>query len=192
MENVDTRERERESYTLRNKEKNSKLILILVAVVVSLLFVIPTTVKAYEDTFTTTDGIVVSKKIAGYTKGDIHFDISNIELDSEKSYNWAIIKSSDSKNIENWEGLNDFTASKKVATIDLLTAKSKHLALLKSTDEAYLYIKCTDDDKMIVNALKLDLSLPISYAFKLSKYKALDSYTVSKSGDYYDSSTYRY
>ena len=161
---------------------------------VSLLFVIPTTVKAYEDTFTTTDGVVVKKIIEGYTQGNIHFDISNIGLDDEKSYKWAIIKSSNSENIKEWTGLNDVTASKKVATIDLTISNSKHLDLLRSTDEAYLYIKCTEDDKMIVDALKLDLSLPIVYAFKLSKDTGWSrcQYNVSYNGSSYaTTSTYK-
>ena len=172
MENVDTlereRERERESYTLRNKEKNSKLILILVAFIVSLLFVIPTTVKAYEDTFTTTDGIVVKKVVSG-TNGDIELAISNIELDSEGSYKWYIGKTSKVEETTYSSNLGDYTESTKTALISLTTSEKEILSILRATNTAFLWIKDENTENYVINGLKLDLTLPPLKAFTVTK-----------------------
>lgn len=147
--------------------KSLTKVLLTMFFIALLLCIIPNVVSAYEDTFTTEDGIVVKKNIDGYQQGNVHFDITNIELNEEKNYKWGFSKSSNIESVEKWYGLNDVTASQKVASIDMLTSDSTMFKFLRENDSMYLYIKDAEDE-LVVNGLKVDLSLPISYAFKLS------------------------
>ena len=135
---------------------------------VSLLFVIPTTVKAYEDTFTTTDGIVVKKVVSG-TNGDIELAISNIELDSEGSYKWYIGKNSKVEETTYSSNLGDYTESTKTALISLTTSEKEILSILRATNTAFLWIKDENTENYVINGLKLDLTLPPLKAFTVTK-----------------------
>lgn len=144
--------------------------LIMSLLVGIILFMIPTMVKA-TDTFTTADGIQVKKVVTGFSNGSIELKVSNIELSSEGNYTWGIGKSSSVDNITNWYVLGDINASKKTASLNLTVQDRNILALLRSTNTAYLFIKDTKstedttDDTLVMDALQVDLTLPPLYAF---------------------------
>lgn len=172
----------KESTLLRSKRAKFIAIIFIIA----LLFLIPTVVRA-EDTFTTEDGIVVTKKIEGYTQGTVHFDVTNITLDEEKNYSWGLSKSSNVENVDKWYGLNDFSVPQKYAGIDVLVSNDDMYNFLRANDNAYLYIKESDSDNFIVNSLNINLSLPIANAFKISRDTGWSRYyyNVSSTGSGY-------
>lgn len=180
------------------KLKNLVMLLLFIAI----LFCVPKMVEAtYEDTFKTEDGIVVTKNIPG-TNGDIELKISNIELDPEGSYTWTISRNSvDGEDDDYSANLGDYTPSSKTALISLTTSATKILSILRETNTAYLFIKDEKEDKYIVNALKIDLTLPALKAFKVTKTDIIKNqsnsaknirYVITKSGYEidHDSSTY--
>ena len=160
-------------------KKTKQLIMSLIVGII--LVMIPTIVKA-DDTFTTTDGIVVKKVVTGFSNGSIELDISNIDLSSEGNYVWGISKNSSIDNITKWYVLGDINASKKTASVNLTVQDNKILALLRETNTAYLFIKDTkattetSDDTIIVDGLQIDLTLPPLYAFDYTIW--LDSYYI--------------
>ena len=160
-------------------KKTKQLIMSLIVGII--LVMIPTVVKA-DDTFTTTDGIVVKKVVTGFSNGSIELDISNIDLSSEGNYVWGISKNSSIDNITKWYVLGDINASKKTASVNLTVQDNKILALLRETNTAYLFIKDTkattetSDDTIIIDGLQIDLTLPPLYAFDYTIW--LDSYYI--------------
>lgn len=149
--------------------------ILLIILILMLLIIIPTIVNA-EETFTTTDGIVVKKIVTGFSNGSIELDISNIELSSEGNYVWGIGSSASVDNITKWYVLGDINSAKSTTKINLTVQDRDILSLLRKTDTAYLYIKNNADDSLIVDALQLDLTLPPLYAFNYTTW--LDSYYI--------------
>lgn len=154
------------------------IVLFLLSII---LFLIPTIVNA-DDTFTTTDGIVVKKVVTGFSNGSIELKVSNIELSSEGNYTWGIGESPSVDKLTNWYVLGDINASKKTASLNLTVQDKTILALLRKTNTAYLFIKDTKstddttDDTLVIDSLEVDLTLPPLYAFDY--YIWLDSYYI--------------
>ena len=132
-----------------------------------IIFLIPTMVSA-EDTFTTSDGIV-AKKVVDSTGGNIELRFSNISLNEEVNYTWAIGRSTNVDEVEKWYALGDFSQSNKTASITLTTSDSKIKKILRETNNAWIYIKDNANDTLIVNALKVDLTLPVLKAFEITE-----------------------
>ena len=133
-----------------------------------ILLMLPTMVNA-ADTFTTNNGITVTKIVDNY-KGNIQFKLTNIELNSEGNYVWGVGTTSQSADITKWYTLGDFTVSQKVAILDLVVSEKSILSILRSTNNAYLYVKNYDTDEMVVDGLNVDLTLPPYQAFTLMEY----------------------
>lgn len=156
--------------------RNKRILLILILAAV--LFLIPSICNA-ADTFTTEDGITATKIVDNY-RGNIQIQLSNIELNAEGNYVWGIGTTSQSSDVTNWYTLGDFTASKKVARLDLVVSENSILSILRTKNDAYLYIKNYDTNEMIVDALNVDLTLPPYKAFTLMEYD-----DIMERGSYY-------
>ena len=153
--------------------KNKRILLIIILAVA--LFLIPGICNA-ADTFTTADGIVVKKVVTGFSNGSIELDISKIKLSSEGNYEWGISTDSTLESVTKWYVLGDINASKNTATINLTVQEKTIFNILRKTDTAYLFIKDSKNNSLIINGLKLDLTLPPLYAFDY--YIWLDSYYI--------------
>lgn len=143
--------------------------LIILLLTSFLVFVAPIIVNA-TDTFTTTDGIVVKKMVTGFSNGNIELDISNISLSSEGNYEWGIGTNPSADIIKKWYVLGDVNSSKKTAKLTLSVEDKDSLDLLRKTDTAFLFIKNTNDNSLIINGLEVDLTLPPLYAFDYDAY----------------------
>lgn len=142
--------------------KNKRILLILILAIA--LFLIPSICRA-EDTFETIDGIVAKKVVDGYG-GNIEFRFSNINLNEENNYTWGICTNTNSSAVEEWYPLGDFSQSQKLATITL-TSSGKVGKILKEKNTAWLYIKDDTNNLFVVEALRVDLTLPLLKAFKI-------------------------
>lgn len=131
-------------------------------------------VGAYEDTFTTDDGIVVKKVVDGFSNGSIELDVSNITLNTQENYEWGIATNSNLESVEKWFTLGDFNTQK--AKLNLTVQDNKILEILRKTDTVWLFIKNASDDTLLINALKLDLALPPLNAINYHVW--LDSYYI--------------
>lgn len=145
--------------------KNKRILLVLIFTLV--LFLVPSICNA-SDTFTTEDGIVATKLVQS-TNGDIEIKFSDIELSLEGSYTWAIGRSSLVDEIEYSANLGDFSETNKTALISLTTSQKELWTILRKTNTVYIFIKDEKANQYIVNALKIDLTLPLLKAFKVTK-----------------------
>lgn len=141
--------------------------LIMSLVINIILLMIPTIVNA-TDTFTTDNGIV-AKKVVTSTGGSIELKFSDITLNEETDYTWAIGRSTNVSEVEKWYALGDFSESNKTATITLTLDDNKIFKILRETNTAWIYIKDNTNDTLIVNALKVDLTLPLLKAFEITE-----------------------
>ncbi len=138
-------------------------------------FLLLFTVKANAtETFSTSDGIIATKIVEGMN-GNIEFSISNIPLKAQEEYEWGISKTSSKEDVTKWYDLSDYNESNKSAKINLLVSEKDVFSILRTTDIAYLYIKDVKAGTYIVDALKVDLTLP--------PYRACELYEWLK--DYY-------
>ena len=167
--------------------------LFLGILMVLFLFAIPTVSNAYEDTFKTSDGIVV-KKVVTSDIGDIEFQISNITLDAEGSYTWSIGKTSTASEAVYSANLGDYTPSKKVAYFSLGTNVREIYDLLRTTNNGYLFIKDEKNNNYIVNGLRVDFTLPPLKAFKVTYHTSettswsqmYGGYAITRNGKAYE------
>lgn len=154
--------------------KNKRILLIIIFAIA--LFLIPSICRA-TDTFTTSDGIVATKIVNNY-RGNIDFKISNIVLSDEGNYTWGISTTSSSEDVTKWYSLGDFSSSNKTATISLVISENKILDILRKTNNAWLFIKDNETNNFIIDALKVDLTLPPYYAFTMLEHEYGGLYIV--------------
>lgn len=98
---------------------------------------------------------------------NVVLNISNIELLEEKC-KWGISKTSEDLTVENWYDLEEYDISKKSAKIKLDVSDSIIKNIIKSTDTIFLYIK-NKEDSIIVDKTKVDIKIPLTEAFTISK-----------------------
>lgn len=139
--------------------------LMILGIVFTFMLLFTTKVNGAE-TFSTSDGIVATKIVEG-TNGNIEFSYSNIPLDAQSSYEWGIGKTASKEEVAKWYALNDFSGANKTAKVNLLVSEKEVLSVLRTTDEAYLYIKDSKAGTFVVDALKVDLTLPPYHACEL-------------------------
>lgn len=149
---------------------------ILIISIIFALAIFITTIVDAADTFTTSDGIVITKKVEGFN-GDIDLEISNITLSSEGNYAWGISETSLQDDVVKWYPLVDFNINNRTATINLVTSDSDICTILRKTNTAYLFIKNTNDENFVIDNLELDLTLPPYHAFDL--YEWLGDYYIT-------------
>lgn len=152
-----------------------KLRILIFFLVCALILLITTNVNATE-IFSTSDGVIVTKKVEGFN-GDIDLEISNITLSSEENYMWGISETSIKDDINKWYPLVDFNINNKTATINLVTSDINIRTILRKTNTAYLFIKNTNDENFVIDNLELDLTLPPYHAFDL--YEWLSDYYIT-------------
>lgn len=143
--------------------KNKRILLIIILVAV--LFLIPSICNAVT-TYTTSDGIKVTK-IVENTDGTIDFKFENISLSDEGQYTWGIGRSSLPEEVEDWYTLADYGENSKTAILTITPAEYKIKQILRQTDTVWLYIKDIKNNTYIVNALKVNLTLPISKVYNV-------------------------
>ena len=148
------------------------LMLILIGLILLLL---PNIVNA-TDTFTTNDGIIVKKVVDKFTNGSILLNISNINLDLDGSYQFGISETNSKDEVSGWFSLGNINVAQKTAKINLTVEENAILSVLRKTDTAYLFVKDTNDT-MIIDGLKLDLTLPPLYAFDYTTW--LNNYYIT-------------
>lgn len=164
-------------------EKSIKKILVAMFFIALLLCIIPNVVSAYEDTFTTEDGIEIKKTTVG-TDGTLEFTISNITLDEEKEYKWGISKTKSVEDVVGWYGLSA-DVDKKLASFSLAGNVITIYEVLRTTDIAYLYIKDSEGTTYVIDGLKLDLeinpaeSLKVNYEYSI--WRLYDIYGIKAS-----------
>ena len=90
-------------------------------------------------------------------------------MNEEVNYTWAIGRSTNVSEVEKWYALGDFSQSNKTATITLTPDDNKIFKILRETNTAWMYIKDNTNDTLVVNALKVDLTLPVLKAFKITE-----------------------
>lgn len=147
---------------------NFKNSLIIIGIML-LLLIIPNIVNATE-TFTTSDGIVATK-IVENTDGTIDFRLTNINLSTEGNYTWAVATTANANEIaENaWFTLDNFSENNKSVVLSLTPSVYSIKQILRTTNTAWLYVKDVKNNSLIVNALKVDLTLPPLKVFKITK-----------------------
>lgn len=144
----------------------------------------------YVDTFTTDDGIVATKTAVGNT-GNIEIKFSNISLNSQNGYTWAISRTSKVEEAVYSANLGDFSEKNLTAIVSLTTSEEELWQLLRETNIAYIFIYDETNEVYVVDGLQLDLTLPVLQAFNVTKYDGeYDyyemSYILSKNGEAVD------
>ena len=145
--------------------KNKRILFIIFVAIA--LFLIPSVCNAVE-TYTTADGIKVTK-IVENTDGTIDFKFENIALSEEGQYTWGIGVTTKAEDVDEWYTLADYGESSKVAVITLTPQDNKIKQILRTNDTVWLYIKDIENNNYIVNALRVNLTLPISKVFPVEE-----------------------
>lgn len=165
--------------------KTQKKVILFIVLLLGILLIPSVVNGAYKDTFTATNGIT-AKKVVNNADGTIQLQFENIELVSGNSYTWSIGKTSDVNNVSYTANLETISSTNKTVTIDLSTSVSSIATLLKETNDAYISIKNATTGAYVVQALKIDLTLPAMKAFKVNKVTESNSnlaYTLSANGN---------
>lgn len=150
----------------------TKVKILLITLLTGLiLFIAPSLVNAAE-TFTTSDGIVATK-IVENTDGTVDFKLTNIALSAEGQYTWAVGTTSNGSDIpeKEWFTMGDFSETNKSAVLSLTPSVDSIKKILRTTNTAWLYIKDVANNKYVVDALKVDLTLPALTACVVTKDK---------------------
>lgn len=163
--------------------KNKKIlreILLTLFISIACFIIFPSVVNG-ADTFTTTNGITVTKSTVSQD-GTLEFVISKASFDEEKEYVWGIATTKSKDSIEDWYGLS-IGSTATIASFNLSDNDSKIKEILYTTDTAYLYVKEKQDEIYIIDGLKLDLTLNHSELVKYEEYswgcKIYDIYGIS-------------
>ena len=111
---------------------------------------------------------VTAEQIVTSIDGSIDYLFKGLTLESGASYEWAIEKSKDAT-IANWYSVNapNYTAGE--VRISILASNENQLAILKSTDTAYVSIRKVGENTNILDGYEVDLTLPLLKAFNMSK-----------------------
>lgn len=107
---------------------------------------------------------ITVQKLVPSTDGSITFNFSNLELEEEQDYQWAIEKSKTAK-IENWYDIMNPNYKKGEVQINVNATNKNQLAVLKSTDTAYITIRKAGETTNLLEAYEVDLTLPLLKAF---------------------------
>lgn len=148
-------------------------VLFMLLLVGIILLILPTIVSAV-DTFTTKDGVVATKIIEN-TDGSIDFKLTNINVTEDHQYSWGASKTTSVNDVSKWYTLSTFDASKKTAVINFNVGESTIKQLLKTNDNAWIFIK-DNNNTYLVEGLKVDLKLPVLKAFYLTEDKTTTTF----------------
>ena len=145
------------------------LVILLVSMLLSLCLL--TTVNAAEDG---TQEIKVEQLVPG-TDGTIKFVISGLQIQDGQIYEDGLEKGPDTEPTT-WKQVVTTNSQKREIQVDLLATNEEDLNLLKTTDTAYITIRTQDTQEVILQAEKLDLTLPLLKAFNVTQTEYYDKY----------------
>lgn len=145
------------------------LVILLVSMLLSLCLL--TTVNAAEDG---TQEIKVEQLVPG-TDGSIKFVISGLQIQDGQIYEYGLEKGPDTEPTT-WKQVVTTNSQKGEIQVDLLASNEDDLNLLKTTDTAYITIRTQDTQEVILQAEKLDLTLPLLKAFNVAQTDDYDEY----------------
>ncbi len=134
-------------------------ILMIFFVIVSSLIIFPNKTNAVT---------VTSEKVVTSTNGSVDYIIKGLELEEQASYQWAIEKTQDAQ-ITNWYDVTapDYTTG--TIKISISISNENQLAILKTTDTAYVTVRKVGETINLLENYKVDLSLPILKTFGTGK-----------------------
>lgn len=150
--------------------KKIKIIMVILVIISSILLI-----ANYSNAATdTSEKTVTSEKIVTSTNGSVDYIIKNLELEDGASYQWAIEKSKEAE-IVNWYDVTAPEYSTGNIRITISSGNSNQLAVLKSTDSAYITVRKVGEKTNILENYKVDLTLPLLKAFTVTKSTWYDS-----------------
>lgn len=94
--------------------------------------------------------------------------IKNLELEDGASYQWAIEKSKEAE-ITNWYDVTAPEYSTGNIRITVSSGNKNQLAILKTTDIAYITVKKVGEKTNILEDYKVDLTLPLLESFTVNR-----------------------
>ena len=144
--------------------KKIKIIMVILVIISSILLI-----ANYSNAATdTSEKTVTSEKNVPSTNGSVDYIIKNLELEDGASYQWAIEKSKEAE-IVNWYDVTAPEYSTGNIRITISSENSNQLAVLKSTDSAYITVRKVGEKTNILENYKVDLTLPLLKAFTVTK-----------------------
>ena len=136
-----------------------------VAVILMLCIIVSIGLNSVFVNSVNAETIKITQSVTG-TDGSVEFAITNLELENNASYEWAIEKTKGGT-IENWYSVlaPDYDNGKINITVSAKTGKQ--LSVLKSVDDAYLSLRKVGEDTKIIDEYKVSLRLPLSKAITI-------------------------
>lgn len=129
--------------------------LIITVLLVGILFFIPNISNA---------AVEYTRTVAG-NDGSITLNLTGLELDTSKAYSYALVTRGGTPST--WHTLTEYTTD--TAKVNLSSATSDIVEVLKVTDTGVLYLKDDTDDTYMVDALEVNLKLPLLQAINYTK-----------------------
>ena len=131
--------------------------ILLFVMVAMLILVFPSISNATDDA---TEPVVEYTRTITGNDGSITINLTGLTLDESKAYSFALTTRGGTP--ETWHTLTEYTTN--TAQVNLSSATSDIVAVLKVTDTGVLYIKDNSDDSYVVNGLQINLKLPLLQA----------------------------
>lgn len=128
--------------------------------------------------YATNENVQIEKTVTNYEYfsdeigGEIVLEVSNIVLNSNSSYKYQL-KYNELET--QWYDIEDLDLENNTLEIILEKSKADILSILKTTDTAYITIQEDTEDLTTNNILEnkeIDISLPLSKAFKVGHWKS--------------------
>lgn len=141
-------------------KKKILMILAIISIITVLLFANQNLVNGAST--------VTSEKIVTSTNGSVDYIIKGLKLEDGANYQWAIEKSK-SATIANWYDVTAPEYSTGNIKITISVENENQLAILKSTDTAYVTVRKVGETANILEGYQIDLTLPLLKAFLVSK-----------------------
>ena len=98
--------------------------------------------------------------------GNITLNLTGLELDSEKPYEFAIVTAGGTP--ETWHEITNRTEN--TATLELNSSTKDILSVLKASNTGYIYIREKDnEEEFVLRNMQVDLELPLLNAVNVAK-----------------------
>ena len=136
-----------------------------VAVILMLCIIVSIGLNSVFVNSVNAETIKITQSVTG-TDGSVEFAITNLELENNASYEWAIEKTKGGT-IENWYSVLAPDYDNGKINITVSAKNGKQLSVLKSVDDAYLSLRKVGEDTKIIDEYKVSLRLPLSKAITI-------------------------
>lgn len=136
-----------------------------VAVILMLCIIVSIGLNSVFVNSVNAETIKITQSVTG-TDGSVEFAITNLELENNASYEWAIEKTKGGT-IENWYSVLAPDYDNGKINITVSAKNDKQLSVLKSVDDAYLSLRKVGEDTKIIDEYKVSLRLPLSKAITI-------------------------